>query len=358
MRPTKEGLYRKTGSAYWYCRFYTPEGELKRISTGETDYDKAESVYKLKRIEADCKPPEQGATVNTVLAIYKQHRGKELRGQVGYNSGQSCILKFLDGVPWADFAAEHHPKNIDAYIEYRIKQCKVKPATVNREIGLLSASANVAIKKGVKIANPCPGHKLPVTKHPYYWLTHEEAAALIQAAKPRAKFKNSDHLHEYCIIALGTGMRMSEILKLTIADISLKHNVIRLPTSKSGEPHEIPMTESVRRVIESRIERSTVLQTPHLFADRKTLKPIQTIITPFKRACQRAGIPVTNKKIGQVGFRVHDTRHTVGSWLVQAGEPLEKVQDLLNHSDLRTTQRYAHHAPDARKSTVAKLPKL
>lgn len=178
------------------------------------------------------------------------------------------------------------------------------------------------------------------------------------ACADREGYRNSPHLHDWLIIALGTGCRMSEILSLRIRDISLRHNVIRLPTSKSTVPHEIPMTGTVRAAIERRIDRCYQLETPYLFANERTGQPIKTVIIPFKRACKRAGIPVSSKKLDTLGMRVHDTRHTVGSWLIQEGAPLEAVQDLLNHSDIRTTQRYAHHAPGARKATVAKLPNL
>lgn len=359
-RPTKEGLYRIKTSPYWQCRWYDTHRTIHRNSTGTTDHASAMQVYNSLRIAANCKPStDTTIMVSTVLNVYHQHRGKHLLGQNGYTKGCAAILKYYDGIPWATLAARVGRNSLTEYIDYRTDTCNVKPATVNREIGILSAAANVAIDKaGLDIINPCHKRKLKVQTHPYYWLTHEEAAALIDASKPRPNVKNSDHLHDYCLIALGTGMRMSEILKLTAADISLRHNTIRLPTSKSGEPHEIPMTDTIRAVIEQRLARATTLKTPHLFAERQTGEPIKTIITAFKHACQRAGIPITNRETGQVGFRVHDTRHTVASWLVQSGTPLEAVQDLLNHSDLRTTQRYAHHAPGARKATVAKLPKL
>lgn len=358
-RPPKEGLYRKTDSPYWYCRYHLPDGSLTRTSTGETDQEKAMQVYNTRRTVANCKPDDsQGITVNTVLAIYHQHRGKDLLGKNGYEKAKVAILKYYDGVTWATLAAKHGDKCLNEYIDYRTKAGGVKPGTVNKEITVLSAAANVAIDKGIEITNPCHKKKLKVNSYPYYWLNEEEAAALVEATKPREDYKSSDHLYPYCIIALGTGMRMSEILKLTAANISLRHNTIRLPTSKSGQPHEIPMSEGVRTVVENLLSIAAKHQTSYLFCNPKRGKPIQTIIQPFKRACQRAGIPITNRKTGMVGFRVHDTRHTVASWLVQGGEPLEKVQDLLNHSDLRTTQKYAHHAPNARKSTVSKLPKL
>lgn len=356
-RPTTAGLFQQNGSAIWYCRWHDDSGKLHRKSTGKTDKTDAEQVYNSLRIAANCKPdPSAIITVNTVLDLYHAKRGYELKGK-GYRDGKRQLIAFFNATPWAELGQKGEGKrNVRNYIALRKKT--VKPGSINREIGILSAAANVAIAEGLEIRNYAEGQRLEVPTTQYYWLTHDQAVNLIEATKPRHSYRNSDHLHDYCIIALGTGMRMTEILQLRRADISLRHNVIRLPTSKSAEPHEIPLSDSVQEAIASRIKRATELQTPYLFANADTLKPIKTIIAPFKRAAKRAGIPVTDRKLGTVGFRVHDTRHTVASWLVQGGSPLEAVQDLLNHSDIRTTQRYAHHSPAARKATVAKLPKL
>lgn len=287
-RPTKEGLYQKADRPHWYCRFYLPDGTLIRQSTGETDHAAALRVYNQQRITANCKPDNsQPLTVADVLTVYHTKRGYQLKGK-GYRDGRKQLLSYFDGVPWAELAEKGEKvRNIRNYTANRLQT--VKPSSVNREIGILSAAANVAIAEGYDIRNYAEGQRQPVASTQYYWLTPEQASNLIDAAKPRTGYRHSNNLHDYCVIALGTGMRMSEILKLTRRDISLRHNVIRLPTSKSAEPHEIPMTETVRAAIESRIAYATKLQTPHLFANPSKLTPIKSIITPFKAACRRAG---------------------------------------------------------------------
>ncbi|WP_232457879.1 site-specific integrase [Burkholderia ubonensis] len=73
---------------------------------------------------------------------------------------------------------------------------------------------------------------------------------------------------------------------------------------------------------------------------------ITTIQKGFRAACARAGID---------DFRVHDLRHTFASWLVMAGVSLYVVKDLLGHSSITVTERYAHLAPHMGREAVRTL---
>jgi len=66
----------------------------------------------------------------------------------------------------------------------------------------------------------------------------------------------------------------------------------------------------------------------------------------FASACERAEI---------ANFRIHDLRHTCAAWLVSAGVPLAEVRDLLGHTTVRMTERYAHLAPENVRAAVALL---
>ncbi len=66
----------------------------------------------------------------------------------------------------------------------------------------------------------------------------------------------------------------------------------------------------------------------------------------FATACRKAGI---------TDFRIHDLRHTCVAWLVSAEVSLAEVRDLLGHSTIRMTEKYAHLAPENVRAAVAVL---
>ncbi|MGC8767639.1 MAG: tyrosine-type recombinase/integrase, partial [Brevinematia bacterium] len=67
----------------------------------------------------------------------------------------------------------------------------------------------------------------------------------------------------------------------------------------------------------------------------------------FKKALEKANLPKS--------IRVHDLRHTFASWLAMQGITLLEIKELLGHSQLTTTLRYAHLLPSNLRKAVNSL---
>ena len=91
------------------------------------------------------------------------------------------------------------------------------------------------------------------------------------------------------------------------------------------------------------------MDTPFVFAHtnpRWLGQRIGDLKNAFASACQRAGIGDCTP---------HTLRHTCASWLVMAGRPLIEVRDLLGHSTVKMTERYAHLAPENLVDAVSSI---
>ena len=103
--------------------------------------------------------------------------------------------------------------------------------------------------------------------------------------------------------------------------------------------------ELVRRSYQP-TERAELLRISRSSDFRDAQERIRDVKRSFGTACRRARIE---------DFRFHDLRHTCAAWLVSAGVPLTEVRDLLGHSSVKVTERYAHLAPENVRAAVAVL---
>lgn len=172
-----------------------------------------------------------------------------------------------------------------------------------------------------------------------------ETDRLIAAADPQWR----------CIIltACRTGMRIGELLALSWenvdfarARVQVKHSAYlgTIQSTKTGKERSIPLGDDVLAALKEHRRHRTgkfVFGTVsgELQTDRGTRRPLE-------RACRKAGL----SKIGW-----HVLRHSFASQLVMAGAPLKAVSDLLGHTTIQMTMRYAHLSPAAMTDAVKLL---
>ena len=116
----------------------------------------------------------------------------------------------------------------------------------------------------------------------------------------------------------------------------------KVGTPKGGRSREVPIEDETLQALAA-LHRSDGLALSHASGRMHHRNEMKW---PLWRACKRACL----RRIGW-----HVLRHTFASHLVMRGIPLKVVQELLGHTDIRMTLRYAHLAPAVRRDAVEQL---
>ena len=201
--------------------------------------------------------------------------------------------------------------------------------TANRLLIMMRYIFNLAVKwevPGVK-ANPTKGVPLMEENNKMErFLTIEEAQRLYAAVCA------TDHpmLHYIVPMLILTGARKRELLDAKWQDFDVARRTWRIPTTKTGKARHVPMSDGVVKILGT-IPRQ--LDCEWVFPNPDTGKPFASIFYAWDRARRLAGL---------ADVRLHDLRHSHASFLVNSGRTLYEVQHILGHTQVKTTQRYAH----------------
>lgn len=264
---------------------------------------------------------------------------------------------------------------IDKWRTERLK-AGISKATVNRNVATLKSAISKAIEWGLLEHHPLAKLKPLRTDKTLKtrYLSDTEDKSLRDALKARdtemiANRDNAnewrsrrgypllpslegctyaDHITPMALLTINTGLRRGEVFNLQWTDINFhtKTLTVQGATAKSGETRHIPLNSEALEVLNTWKEQTN---NKGLIFPNKDGKPFTTIKTAWNKVLADAKIK---------GFRWHDLRHDFASKLVMSGVPLNTVRELLGHSDLSTTLRYAHLAPDHKADAVAKISKL
>ncbi len=348
-RQDRDGIYERPNSPYYWASYVDVGGERVRRSTGiqkSTEGRKeAEALIVKWRLEVHRQKqwdeqPEH--SFDELMLAYLQGPSTEKRAAERDRYSAKRLYAFFSGRTLLSLTAS----DMRAYINKR-KVDGVQVGTINREIGLLSAALNWARRElDWDIANPAQGRRLREPVGRVRWITREEAQKLLETA---AGITRAPHLVDFIRLGLHTGMRSGEMLGLAWRRVDLQAGLIYLEAGdqKNGKLGSVPLNREAREAILAREGfRSTHCPlSPWVFCNAQGER-IAAIKRSFTSACAQAGIS---------DFHPHDLRHTCAAWLVQAGVPIIEVRELLRHSTVTMTERYAHLAPHNVRQAVSAL---
>lgn len=214
-----------------------------------------------------------------------------------------------------------------------------KPASINRDIALLSSVFNLAdILEYIDAGKSPVRHVKPRREKNIRSriLQPNEEADLMANAAP--------HLRPIIQTAIHTGLRCGELLSLEWSDVDFDRGTVRVRASlaKSGRERRVPMCRTVHAILRA---MPGVPDRPEWGRGRPVFAhsdgtPRKEVDTAFRAACGRANV---------VGLWFHDLRRTAGPRWYEGGVDILRVSRWLGHGDLKTTLRYLHVNLDERR---------
>ena len=216
------------------------------------------------------------------------------------------------------------------------------PVQANRALAVLSKMFNLAEVWDLRAdgTNPCRHlRKFPEKARRRYLSTQELIQLGSALTKAEAEASESPDVILALRLILLTGARHHEVLSLRWMDVNLERRTLTLSDSKTGERDLVlaaPAIELLKRA--ARHETS-----PWLFPGRNPRNHRESLTTPWRRLRTTASIP---------DVHIHDLRHTYASTAVGLGLGLPVLAGLLGHTQLATTERYAHLDLDPRRDAA------
>lgn len=232
---------------------------------------------------------------------------------------------------------EANEKKFREYIlDAKVKR-ELKASSMVTMFATINSYFNWAVKNGYIRRNPLILVKRPKQgKREAVFLSHEQAVQLINAAD-KPKFRAYFHL------TYGSGLRLDEARKMKLNDFLYEGRACRV-RGKGDKERLVPISQEAADAIKAylpyreidlkKIRRNSEYLFPGFKKDSNDCMGPGTIQSAITRARISANLPVH--------ATVHTLRHSIATNLLNKGMDVRKVQELLGHSNLATTQKYTH----------------
>lgn len=332
-------LVKRPNSRYWYVQFQLQHRLVVR-STRTTDRRVAEKVAAKVRAEAHAElvlGVRKPLTVGDAVRRYVESKAGTANHRNLVSHSRSLLRDLNASLPLSQLSA----KDLEEIRRKRAAQGR-SAQTIKHTLNCLSAALSKAERDGYQVpALKMPAVKIANTRLRY--LSAEEEQALLHQLDPSRSRRGlpppsqrseqqqqalQDNL-DLVAILLDTGARYSEIANIRWRQIELAAGTIALWRSKVQNESVIFMTSRVAEILH---RRASSRASEFVFA-RKDGRPRGYCSVAIRKAMDRAGLH---------DCTIHTLRHTHASRLIQHGLSVYEVKEVLGHSDIKTTMRYAH----------------
>lgn len=241
-----------------------------------------------------------------------------------------------------------------------LEEKQLNPYTINARLSGLKSFFNFLVYARIISENPMDTIEKVSTnsvEQSTDFLTHEEYIRLLNiigTKLPNVKQDNFEYVSKRDLLMVGlvlqTGLRISEVLSLTVNQIDTENKRIRV-LGKGKKLRDVVFTDDVLMLLQDYTDvRNTldIKDTDILFLSRTGKKlSRQNINVNLKKYCERAGI--------EKNITPHSLRHTSITQMGESGMSVAKISAVAGHSSTTTTSRYLHVKTEVEEQYIPKL---
>lgn len=246
------------------------------------------------------------------------------------NTVKNYLCAIRSFVLWLDVPIEHvtHAK-VSHYIDELMRR-RLKPKTINcqlngirqfyyylRDEGVLDITNPVKNTHAQKMSRPLPRHLKDEQVESFF--------QIITRPRDRAMF----------MLMVRCGLRVEEVAQLTLGAVDYKHRKLLIEDGKGGKDRIVYLSQDACQALVAYLRVRPSSRTRRIFLVQKgpcTGQPISI------RGIQKRMEHYARKT--KLRVSCHQLRHTMATQLLNADADLCTIQDLLGHSNVKTTQRY------------------
>ena len=280
------------------------------------------------------------------LRTVKQRKRTTLADYEGYLRGH--LVPFFGQRTVDKITADH----VEAFMLDKL--AGLSPKTVTNYLTFLHGLMAFSTRRRWMAANPVAQVDRPPTTRQHArrirFLQPVEVEALLRAV-PDNDLGRMEYALYLC--AAMTGLRQGELLALKWLDIDWTSGRVRaadnyprgltdrVDTPKSHYLRSVPIADRLAGELERHFQRSAFRSTEDLVF----CHPHTGHVYDASKLRKRFGDAIKAAGVNRITF--HELRHTFGTQMAAAGAPLRAIQEWLGHADAKTTEIYAHYAPDS-----------
>lgn len=286
------------------------------------------------------------ANWNDVLSGFSGHlecvEGLAKNTLIAYTGDCRSFVKFL-GEKYPDSADKMHVsvREARAFLIF-LKRNGLKQVSIGRKLDSLKRFGDYLMETGRLKSNPF--RELPYPRKENYraeYLSPEEAQGLVSF-----EFKDDfSGIRDRAMLELfyGCGIRLSELVGIDLKDIKFDERVIRI-FGKGGKYRIVPLGKKTADILRKYLREREI----KIIAENLSEKAGAAVFLNLKgrRITPRSVARIVKKYLlkssEQQKLSTHSLRHSFATHLLEAGANLRAVQQMLGHSSLKTTQKYAH----------------